>query len=239
MPWLVSCVRGSPASASSEVTAVPALPDDPELAAAFRAEVEERLSSLSSGLLALEASIGPADRGRPLNRGDVAALFRDAHTIKGSARLLGVDRMVRIAHAAEDLLGAVRDGRVPLRPELVDLLLAACDGLARTGPGADPDLPDARWRRWFRRFAASRPRRPARLSGGRRLCRASAQLRGVRRRRLDQAASRPDPRRHSSDPPGPTPRRPRRPARRRPALTGGGSDPGRHREGAGTARDRR
>lgn len=122
---------------------MPALPDDPELAAAFRAEVEERLSSLSSGLLALEASIGPADRGRPLNRGDVAALFRDAHTIKGSARLLGVERMVRIAHAAEDLLGAVRDGRVPLRPELVDLLLAACDGLARTGPGADPDLPDA------------------------------------------------------------------------------------------------
>ena len=84
-----------------------------------------------------------ADRARPLNRGKWPRCSANAHTIKGSARLLGVDRMVRIAHAAEDLLGAVRDGRVPLRPELVDLLLAACDGLARTGPGADPDLPDA------------------------------------------------------------------------------------------------
>ncbi len=103
--------------------------DDPELLATFRAEVEERLASLTAGLLALETH---RDQGRV-----VQGLFRDAHTVKGSARLMGVTGVVRLAHGVEDLLGLLRDGRVQVRTLHVDLLLAACDGIARALPGGE------------------------------------------------------------------------------------------------------
>lgn len=106
---------------------MPAWGDDPELLATFRAEVEERLASLQQGLLALESHASP--------RQVVAGLFRDAHTVKGSARMLGLEGVLRLAHAMEDLLGALRDGRFAVRKDLVDLLLAACDGIARSLPG--------------------------------------------------------------------------------------------------------
>jgi len=111
---------------------MPAWGEDPELLATFRAEVEERLASMQQGLLALE--------GHPSPRQVVAALFRDAHTVKGSARMLGLDAVLRVAHTLEDLLGALRDGRFVVRRDLVDLLLAACDGIARALPG-DGALP--------------------------------------------------------------------------------------------------
>src|SRR5687768_12738791 len=105
--------------------------DDPELLATFRAEVEERLASLQTGLLALEH--------HPRPRQAVAGLFRDAHTVKGSARMLGLQGVLRVSHAMEDLLGALRDGRFAVRRDLVDLLLATCDGIARALPGGDLD----------------------------------------------------------------------------------------------------
>lgn len=108
---------------------MPAWGDDPELLATFRAEVEERLASLQAGLLALETHAN--------QRQVVTGLFRDAHTVKGSARMLGLEGVLRVAHNLEDLLGALRDGRFGVRRDLVDLLLAACDGIARALPGPD------------------------------------------------------------------------------------------------------
>jgi len=116
----------------AELPGMPAWGEDPELLATFRAEVEERLASMQQGLLALE--------GHPSPRQVVAGLFRDAHTVKGSARMLGLDAVLRVAHTMEDLLGALRDGRFVVRRDLVDLLLAACDGIARALPG-DGALP--------------------------------------------------------------------------------------------------
>lgn len=108
---------------------MPAWGDDPELLATFRAEVEERLASLQTGLLALESHSSP--------RQVVTQLFRDAHTVKGSARMLGLDGVLHVAHHMEDLLGALRDGRFTVRKDHVDLLLAACDGISRALPGPD------------------------------------------------------------------------------------------------------
>lgn len=108
--------------------------DDPELVATFRAEVEDRLTSLKEGLLRLEDHPSP--------RQLVASLFRDAHTVKGSARMLGLDQLVRLAHRAEDLLGGLRDGRVPVRGDLVDLLLIAAEVLGRSLPGAERPVTD-------------------------------------------------------------------------------------------------
>ncbi len=106
---------------------------DPELVATFRAEVDERLASLRDGLLRLEEHPSP--------RQAVVGLFRDAHTVKGSARMLGLDDVVAIAHRAEDVLGAIRDGRLVPRREVVDALLAACEAVAAGLPGAGPRGP--------------------------------------------------------------------------------------------------
>ncbi len=105
--------------------------DDPELLATFRAEVEERVASLQAGLLQLETHSAP--------RQLIAGLFRDAHTVKGSARMLGLDGVLAVAHAAEDLLGALRDDRIAVRRDLVDVLLASCDVILRSLPGAADD----------------------------------------------------------------------------------------------------
>jgi chemotaxis protein histidine kinase CheA/CheY-like chemotaxis protein len=103
--------------------------EDPELLATFRAEMEERLASLSAGLLQLESHGAP--------RQLIAGLFRDAHTVKGSARMMGLTKVLETAHAAEDLLGALRDGRFQVRRDYVDLLLATIDGIGRSIAG-DP-----------------------------------------------------------------------------------------------------
>jgi chemotaxis protein histidine kinase CheA len=113
---------------------MPTWADDPELLATFRAEVEERLASLQSGLLELETHASP--------RQVVTSLFRDAHTVKGSARMLGLEGVLHVSHGIEDLLGALRDGRFAVRRDLVDLLLASCDGINRALPGDDA-LPDS------------------------------------------------------------------------------------------------
>lgn len=103
--------------------------DDPELLGIFRAEVDERLTALRAGLLRLEE--------HPAPRQLVDGLMRDAHTVKGSARALALDDVVSLAHRAEDLLGALRDGRSAIRRDLVDLLLVTADGVSRAMPGSD------------------------------------------------------------------------------------------------------
>jgi chemotaxis protein histidine kinase CheA len=127
---------------------VSGLTADPALAATFAAEIEDRLASLSSGLLAIESRLGGgASEGsdtvtRP-SPSQIAACFRDAHTIKGTARLIGLTGMVELAHAAEDLLGALRAGRLRMRPQHIELLLRCGDALGRMVPGAALPLDEA------------------------------------------------------------------------------------------------
>ena len=109
--------------------------DDPEVVATFRAEMDERLASLTEGLLRLEEHPSP--------RQLVASLFRDAHTVKGSARMLGLDHVVTLAHSCEDLLGQLRDGRLHVRRDLVDVLLVATEAIGRALPGAERQLPES------------------------------------------------------------------------------------------------
>jgi chemotaxis protein histidine kinase CheA len=106
--------------------------DDPELLATFCTEVGERLASLSEGLLRLESEGAP--------RSLLDALFRDAHTVKGSARMLGLDPVVDMAHHAEDLLGAVRDRKVPVSREVIDLLLRTCESIGCAMPDSETPI---------------------------------------------------------------------------------------------------
>jgi len=65
------------------------------------------------------------DQGEAIN-----AIFRAAHTIKGSAGLFSLDHIVAFTHVVESLLDKVRDGSVTLNDEMVVLLLSCCDYLS-------------------------------------------------------------------------------------------------------------
>ncbi len=83
----------------------------------FIAESRELLEQMESALLAVARDGLDA----------VNAIFRAAHTIKGSAGMFGFDPVVEFTHVAESVLDKVRDGAVPLGDELVALLLACRD----------------------------------------------------------------------------------------------------------------
>ena len=87
----------------------------------FIAESRELLSDMESALLNIEQ--------RPDRAEAVNAIFRAAHTIKGSAGLFGLDHVVAFTHVVESVLDRVRDGEVEITDELVVLLLSCCDHL--------------------------------------------------------------------------------------------------------------
>ncbi len=90
------------------------LSNQPELQAIFRAEIEERSRRLGEGAQAMAAG--------ELDAGTVAELARDAHTIKGSARVMGFQEIGRGCEALEKAWKAVSDGAVSASEELGVLL---------------------------------------------------------------------------------------------------------------------
>src|SRR6266849_6645542 len=59
----------------------------------------------------------------------VGEIFRSVHTIKGTTGFLGFERLEKLAHAGEHLLGSPRDGRLAVTSELISGLLRLMDGL--------------------------------------------------------------------------------------------------------------
>ena len=103
---------------------------DEELLQLFQDEATQRLDDMDAALLAAEAGNVPPDT--------IDALFRNAHTIKGAAGILGFSDIAALAHAAEDILALARSQRV-LHPELAVPLLRATAALrARVGGAAEP-----------------------------------------------------------------------------------------------------
>ena len=88
---------------------------------AFLSEAEEQAAGLEHLLLQLED--------RPGDRELLNALFRCAHTVKGSAGLFGLDRLVDFTHHMETLLSRLREGEIALTPALGTLLLRCNDQL--------------------------------------------------------------------------------------------------------------
>ncbi|HMJ74271.1 MAG TPA: response regulator [Solirubrobacterales bacterium] len=95
---------------------------DPETLAIAREEATECLERIERNLLALE---GGGDDPELID-----ALFRDAHSVKGAASMVGWTEVASIAHGIEDGLEGPRDeGRLP--KEQIDPLLKATDELRR------------------------------------------------------------------------------------------------------------
>ena len=103
-----------------------------ELLTDFLAEANEGLAELDTALLRLERA--------PDDAATLSQIFRSVHTIKGTCGFLGLPRLERLAHAAENVLGRLRDGTLRASPDIVTLVLAALDdvrailsGLGATG----------------------------------------------------------------------------------------------------------
>jgi two-component system sensor histidine kinase and response regulator WspE len=103
----------------------------------FRLEAEGQTAILSAGVLAVEELERSPET--------IESMMRAAHSLKGAARIVGLDPAVRVAHAMEDCFVAAGKGQFHVRAEHVDLLLAAIDFLASIAKADDALLADSPW----------------------------------------------------------------------------------------------
>jgi two-component system chemotaxis sensor kinase CheA len=102
----------------------------------FLIEARELLQAMEEALLNLESE--------PDDKEAIGAVFRAAHTIKGSAGLFGLDPIVAFTHVAENVLDKVRNGEIAVDSDLIALLLSAGDHIGDlveqvAAQGGEPD----------------------------------------------------------------------------------------------------
>ena len=108
----------------------------------FTEEARDHIARLETGLAALESGAADSEA--------INALFRSAHTLKGSSRMLKLTGITETAHRLEDVLGALREGKLTPGPALGSLLMRGVDAIhamvvqmeasGGTPPPADPAL---------------------------------------------------------------------------------------------------
>lgn len=98
-------------------------------------ESRDLLQQMEEALLTLEQN--------PEDEEKINAIFRAAHTIKGSAGLFGLDFIISFTHVAESVLDKVRNGQVPVTEEIVALFLEVGDFISKlidhVAEGTTPD----------------------------------------------------------------------------------------------------
>ncbi len=85
----------------------------------FVDEANDHIDKLNDGLVSLESNPGDQET--------VSEIFRSAHTIKGSSRILGLISISVVAHKLEDALSALRDGKISQSKALFNLFFKAAD----------------------------------------------------------------------------------------------------------------
>ncbi len=113
-----------------------------ELTREFLIESQEGLDRMERCLTDLEE--------RPNDTALLAEIFRSVHTIKGTTGFLGFKRLEKLAHAGENLLGLLREGKLAANALIITGLLQLLDGLRsilktieaedREGEGEDAEL---------------------------------------------------------------------------------------------------
>ena len=109
-----------------------------DLLADFLTETNESLGELDTALVKLERN--------PDDRETLGLIFRLVHTIKGTCGFLGLPRLEKVAHAAENVLGRLRDNQLQVSGEIISQVLAGIDrvkeivsGIGATGNEAAGD----------------------------------------------------------------------------------------------------
>ena len=126
--WKARYSRMQPASPTSPADSSPdeSLSDsylnpdlDPEVISYFAPEAQEYVEAIEASLLRLEKN--------PQDPDTIQQLFRSAHTLKGSAYTVGFKAIGDLTHHVEDYMGAIRDGRMQVTPELIDVIFRFID----------------------------------------------------------------------------------------------------------------
>ncbi len=86
----------------------------------YRDEVNDHIRRITERLFQLEEHPGS-------HRQLLEEIFRIAHTLKGSSRMMGYHDVSALAHKMEDLLVEIRDGHLELRVNIIDLLFYCLD----------------------------------------------------------------------------------------------------------------
>ena len=114
-------IKESPIEKSDEESEFEDFEIDDEMLEIFAAEAEDLLNSIGAHLKILEQS--------PDNREALLEIRRNAHTLKGSAGIIGLKKLSGLAHRVEDLLDFLSENEVAGSKEIFELLRAAADCL--------------------------------------------------------------------------------------------------------------
>ncbi|MEW5822695.1 MAG: Hpt domain-containing protein [Cyanobacteriota bacterium] len=93
-----------------------------EVLAIFQEESEEQIQKLNDNMLRLEQN--------PQDEKAIQEIFREAHSLKGAARMIGLDDIQTIAHKLEDIFGLARKGELIIKAEVIDIMCNSVDALA-------------------------------------------------------------------------------------------------------------
>jgi two-component system chemotaxis sensor kinase CheA len=91
----------------------------------FTSEAEELLDTLSRDLVDFES------QGKNVRPELVNKIFREVHSLKGLAGMLGFGDISELSHSLEDMLDRLRMGKIEITKDLIDLLYDAVDSLNR------------------------------------------------------------------------------------------------------------
>src|SRR5207248_4467129 len=91
----------------------------------FTSEAEELLDTLSRDLVEFEA------QGKDVRPEVINKIFREIHSLKGLAGMLGFAEIAELSHNLEDMLDRLRMGKIAISKDLIDLLYDSVDSLNR------------------------------------------------------------------------------------------------------------
>ena len=97
------------------------MPEMKDLIAIFRAETEEHLTQLDTGLVELERHPDNLELARSLNR--------EVHTLKGAARVFGFNKIQDIAHRIEDLFEGVAEEKTLFTSAMAERIFRGLDAI--------------------------------------------------------------------------------------------------------------
>lgn len=97
----------------------------------FRFEAESQIAQLNTSLLALEQQPTAAEH--------LEACMRAGHSLKGAARIVGLETAVKVAHVLEDCFVLAQQGKLRLEKKHIDVLLRGADLLGRIASPPDGD----------------------------------------------------------------------------------------------------
>lgn len=120
---------------------------DEEMLEIFGEEAEELIQSIGSNLKILEKT--------PNDREALLEIRRNAHTLKGSAGIVGLKVLSQVAHRVEDLLDYVADHEIEAGEKIFEILLAAADCFSALATGENSAQPTKKIDRFYEDFAVA------------------------------------------------------------------------------------